>query len=355
MMISVSKRKGSRRRGKVLVAAGATSALMLLAGCSGGNQSDTTDESANAESGEDTTISEEAPAESGGTITFVAAVKGDPFYITMSCGAEQAAEEAGYQFDFQAPNTFSPTDQIPIVDGVSAAAPAALLIAPTDEDSMFAPIERVVNAGTKVVLVDTTLSDTSSVAASVKTDDYAAGQQAAEALSEEIGGSGEVLLLNLLPGVSTTEARGQGFLDKAEELGLTVVSHEYGGTEVEKSAQIVDGTLQRHPELAGIFTTTDYGAQGAITSLRNAGRLGDVKIVGFDASPAMVAELESGNIQVIVSQQALVIGKTGVEEALKAIRGESNEQEIEIPTVVIRAADLDDPAILSGLQADACN
>lgn len=318
---------------------------LLLAGCGSGSGSATSPTPSGASTGS------VAP---GTSITFVAGVKGDPFYITMSCGVEEAATAAGASFDFQAPNTFSPTDQVPIVDGVAAAKPSALLIAPTDSASMYAPIKRVAEGGTKVVLVDTTLDNPDVAASSVKTDDYQGGVEAAKQLRELIGGPGEVLLLNFQAGVSTTEARGKGFVDTAESLGLTVVAEEYSGTEIEKGTQIVDATLQRHPNLAGIFTTTDYGAQGTVASLRSAGKLGEVKVVGFDASPIMVSQLEAGDIQAIVSQQARTIGQLGVEQALNALSGEATEASIEVPTVTITKENIDSPEVAAGLQVESC-
>lgn len=287
-------------------------------------------------------------------ITFVAGVKGDPFYITMMCGAQEEAEKLGAMFDFQAPASFSPTDQIPIVEGVAAAQPDILLIAPTDDTAMFTPIKQVADGGTKVVFVDTNLQDPSISVAQVATDDYQGGVEAATELAELVGGSGQVLLLNFQPGVSTTEARGKGFIETAEKLGLEVVAHEYGGTEIEKSAAIVEATLQKAPDLAGIFTTTDFGAQGAVTALRAAGELGEVKIVGFDASPVMVQQLEAGEIQTIVSQQARKIAQLGVQQAVAALNGEDVTETIRVETVTITKDDLASEATRAALQSDSC-
>lgn len=358
-MRSIHHRR-SPSHGRVTAGATVGAAMLLLAACS---SSTTSTDTASTAPSDAVTEATALPASSGAastaaegtSITFVAGVKGDPFYITMSCGVQEAAEAAGATFDFQAPNSFSPTDQVPIVDGVAAAHPSAMLIAPTDSASMYAPIQRVADGGTKVVLVDTTLDNPDVAASSVKTDDYQGGVEAAKKLAELIGGPGEVLLLNFQPGVSTTEARGKGFVDTAESVGLTVVDSEYSGTEIEKGTQIVDATLQRHPNLAGVFTTTDYGAQGTVTSLRNAGKLGDVKVVGFDASPVMVEQLKAGDIQAIVSQQARTIGKLGVEQALKALAGEPTEASIEVPTITIGKDDLDSPEVAAGLQVDTCS
>ena len=90
-------------------------------------------------------------------ITLIAGVKGDEFYITMNCGAQAEAKKQGVTLDFQGPDQFDPTLQTPIVNGVIAKKPDAILIAPTDAKAMYVPIKQAADAGIKIVLVDTTL------------------------------------------------------------------------------------------------------------------------------------------------------------------------------------------------------
>jgi ribose transport system substrate-binding protein len=65
-------------------------------------------------------------------IVLIQGVAGDEFYITMDCGAQAAAEELGVNYSVQGPNEFDPTEQIPIVEAVTAQQPDAILIAPTE-------------------------------------------------------------------------------------------------------------------------------------------------------------------------------------------------------------------------------
>ena len=55
------------------------------------------------------------------------------------------------------------------------------------------------------------------------------------------------------------------------------------------AAEIVTSTLSAHPKLAGLFSTNDQGAIGVLTGLRQAGALGKVKVVAYDAASAEVA------------------------------------------------------------------
>jgi ribose transport system substrate-binding protein len=289
-------------------------------------------------------------------ITMVAGDKDDPFYITMMCGAKEEASKLGATLEFQAPQNFSPTDQIPIVNAVAAARPDVLLIAPTDDTAMFVPIKEVADAGTKVVLVDTTLKDVSATVAQVSTNDHEGGVEAAKVLAQLTGGKGKVLLLNFLPGVSTTEARGKGFLETAKTLGLDALGEQFAGTDIQKGTSIVQAALQQTPDLAGIFTTTDFGAQGAVAALRAANKLGEVKVVGFDASPVMVGELQAGDIQAIVSQRARQIGVLGVEQGINALKGAPTSKEpIKVDTLTLTKATLDAPESKAVLQETSCN
>ena len=289
-------------------------------------------------------------------ITMVAGVKGDPFYITMMCGAKKEAARLNATLDFQAPENFNPTDQIPIVNAVAAADPDIMLIAPTHDVAMIVPIEQVAESGTKVVLVDTTLQDVSSTVAQISTDDYQGGVAAAEELFKLTGGTGAVLLLNFQPGVSTTEARGRGFMEKAQQLGMRVLGEQFSGTDIQKSTSIVSAVMQQEPDLKGVFTTTDFGAQGTVAALRSADQLGKVKVVGFDASPTMVSQLKAGEIQAIVSQKAQEIGVRGVGLGVRAFKGEvlagSSEK---IGTITITADNLNQPEIAQVLQETECS
>ena len=68
----------------------------------------------------------------GKKITLMVGVKGDPFYISMECGAREAATAAGATLDVQGPDKFDATLQNPMLDAVAAAKPDALLVAPND-------------------------------------------------------------------------------------------------------------------------------------------------------------------------------------------------------------------------------
>jgi ribose transport system substrate-binding protein len=275
-------------------------------------------------------------------MTLIAGVKGDEFYITMNCGAQEAAKELGVNLEFQGPDQFDAAQQTPIVDAVAAKSPDAILIAPTDTKALFAPISAAAQ-NSKIVLVDTTLDDPSMAVSQIASDNVGGGTTAGETLLELIGGKGKVMVVNVKPGISTTDQRGQGFEDAVKgKAGVEYLGQEYSQDDPAIAAQIVTSTLSKHPDLKGIFATNLFSAEGAASGLRQAGKLGDVKIVGFDAGPKQVKDLEDGLVQALIAQKPADIGRQGVEQAVKALKGEETTPEIGTDFEVITEENLAD-------------
>ena len=160
-------------------------------------------------------------------MTLIAGVKGDEFYITMNCGAQEKAKELGVTLDFQGPDQFDAAQQTPIVDAVAAKSPDAILIAPTDTKALFAPISAAAQ-NSKIVLVDTTLDDPSMAVSQIASDNVGGGTTAGETLLDLIGGKGKVMVVNVKPGISTTDQRGQGFEDAVKgKPGVEYLGQEY--------------------------------------------------------------------------------------------------------------------------------
>src|SRR3954449_2760332 len=274
-------------------------------------------------------------------MTLVAGVKGDEFYLTMNCGAQAEAKAKGVTLDFQGPDQFDPSQQTPVVNAVAAKKPDAVLVAPTDTKAMYAPIKQLSDNGSKVVLVDTTLAQPSLAVSQIASDNLKGGQTAASTLAKLIGGSGKVMVVNVKPGISTTDARGQGFETGAKAAGLEYLGQQYDDDDPAKAAAIVTATLAKHPDLKGIFAANLFSAEGAASGLKQAGKLGKVKIVGFDAGPKQVEDLKSGLVQALIAQRPADIGKQGVEQALAALQGKPTTPKIGTDFAVITKDNLD--------------
>lgn len=270
-------------------------------------------------------------------LALVPGVQNEPFYISMQCGAQEEAEKAGYTVDTNAPARFEATLQEPIVTGLGADKPAALLIAPTDDVAMTEPIRQVRDLGVTIVEVDTALQDTSLAVSTITSNNEEGGRLAAKTLAELADGkSGSVLVLDTIAGTSTTNARAKGFTEELKNYpNLSAGGVEFTQNEPDQAASKVTAALASTPDLIGIFATNLNSGEGAATGLRNAGKIGSVNLVGFDASPSEVEGLEAGEFQALIAQDPATIGSEGVKQAIASIEGKSVERNIEAPLVAI--------------------
>lgn len=288
-------------------------------------------------------------------IVLIQGVAGDEFYITMDCGAAAAADELGVNYSVQGPNEFDPTEQIPIVEAVTAQQPDAILIAPTERTALAGPLQAAQDAGITVVLVDTIVDDPSIGISRIATDNVEGGRVAGEALVELIGGEGTVFVNTTQPGVSTVEERVQGFEEVIEgESGIEYLGAEFNNDDPTRAAEITSAVLADNPDLAGIFATNLFSAEGAATALREAGAEEQVQLVGFDASPGQVGQLEEGLVQALVAQNPREIGFQGVQTAVASLRGEPFEEQITTPLTVVTQDNLDDPEVRDTLYLGEC-
>ena len=300
-------------------------AALVLSGCGSGQV---------GEDGADTG----KPDPSNKRLALVPGVQNEPFYISMQCGAEAEAKAQGYTVDTNAPQQFEATLQEPIVTGLGANKPAALLIAPTDDVAMTEPIRQVKNLGVTIVEVDTALQDRSLAVSTITSNNEEGGRLAAKTLAELAGDKkGSVLVLDTKAGTSTTNARAKGFLDELKNhpnLKATGPA-EFTQNEPDQAASKVTAALASTPDLVGIFATNLNSGEGAATGLRNANKSGAVSLVGFDASPSEVDGLRAGDFQALIAQDPATIGKEGVQQAIASIKGTKVERDIEAPLIAI--------------------
>jgi ribose transport system substrate-binding protein len=294
---------------------------------------------------------------SGGkkSLTLIQGTRADEFYITMACGAQAQASTLGVNLDVTGPEKFDAGQQIPIVNSVTAKKPDAVLIAPTDTKALIPPMTQMKSAGVKIVEVDTTVDDDSLAVSAISTDNSGGGTLAAQTLVKLIGGKGSVLVINVNPGISTTDARAKGFDDEIKKTpGVTALPVQYTNDEPAKSAAIVNATLSAHPDLAGIFATNVLTAEGAATGLRASGKQSQVKIVGFDAGPQQIQDLKSGVVQALVAQDPYGIGQKGVQTAVDALAGKDVQKQIQTDLFAITKDNVDSPDAQKFIYKDKC-
>ena len=79
-----------------------------------------------------------------------------------------------------------------------------------------------------------------------------------------------------------------------------------------------------------------------------------MQVVGFDAGPDQVLQLQQGDVQALVAQQPFTIGRLGIEQAVAALTGGEVTPEIQTESTVVTMENIDDPEVAQFLYTSDC-
>jgi ribose transport system substrate-binding protein len=227
------------------------------------------------------------------------------YFYDHKLGMRKAGELFGVQTDYTGPSDLDMGAMVAALELAIARKPAGLVVVGF-EDSLTPVVNKAVEAGIPVVTVDADLPRSKRVAF-VGTGNYNAGFQGGLKLAELVGRSGKVALLTKL-GQSNLEQRIEGYRAAlAKHPQITIVQVANTESDPAKATQVASLLLQRHEDLAGIACVEAAGGAGAATAVREAGRVGKVKIVAMDRDNAVLKYIEQGVIQATVAQQTALM------------------------------------------------
>jgi ribose transport system substrate-binding protein len=250
----------------------------------------------------------------------------DPFYQVMQKGVEQAAADLGVEVVTQIPPTWGVEAQTPLLDALIARGDLDYIItAPVEKDQMVTPLQHALDAGIKVITVDTFLGDGDYANGPVKfpiayigSDNVEGGRIAARGLAEAIGGKGKVYINSTNPNVSSVQGREQGFAEvmKNEYPEITVLGPDYNLDDQNTAAQQTAAMLETNPDLAGVFGTNVFSAGGAGNAVVNAGLGGAVQVVAYDATLEAMELMGKGVVSLVLAQKPFDMGYLAVQFAV---------------------------------------
>jgi ribose transport system substrate-binding protein len=170
-----------------------------------------------------------------------------------------------------------------------------------------------------------------------------------------VPGGGQVFIVNVKPGISTTDERAAGFAAAAKaDPKFTYVGMQYDQDTASLAAQVTLAELQKDPGITAIFATNLFSAEGAATGIRQAGKSGKIKVIGFDAEPDEITALQQGTVQALIAQSPYTIGTDAVDQAVAALQGKPTTPKIGTKFTIITTANLKSAASQAAIYKTSC-
>jgi len=264
-------------------------------------------------------------------IGFSISTLNNPFFVTLSEGAEAQAKEMGATLtviDAQDDAAKQASD----VEDLIQQEVDLILINPTDSSAVVAAVESANSAGIPVITVDRS-AEGGEVVSHIASDNKAGGELAGQYLVELVGEGAKVVELEGIAGSSAARDRGTGF-NEVVNGKLDIVAKQTANFNRAEGLTVMENILQANPDIKGVFTHNDEMALGALEAIEAAGK--DIKVVGFDATDDAVKSVEAGKLAGTVAQKPELIGKKAVEAAVQSLKGDTVEISIPVELELIK-------------------
>lgn len=276
-----------------------------------------------------------------------------PHWVNMKWAFEQYAEANNVELTFVHADGYESVEkQINQVQDFVAARMDAIIIAAVDADALVNAIDSAVDAGIPVIEVNN-LSNSEKSYVKIKSDDYEMGRLQAGLMNEALGGSGKVVMINA-PGGTTLAVRGQGFRETIESQypGIEIVAEQFVASDAIKCTAAMEDFIQTYPEIDGVFCWSETA--GVCASSVVSTQQKNIVVTAMDATnPDMRSGIRNNAIYGTIAQQPITLANLAMEYALKAARGEANNEKlIFAPITTITAENIETVDVSGTLRPD---
>ncbi len=366
-MREVRYRSRDRARRRVGRRPAITSILALLtvwvvAAC--GSSSSSSTSSGGTTSRDGTTPTAAAAAVKGKHIAIVMPESVPGYAKQIGCGAYLEGKRLGADVGQpQAPaGQDSAPQQAQVIQAALATNPAGLIFDPADAKADAPPIKTAVAGGLPVVDVDTQLQDPSLYVSFVSSSHEIGGKLGGALLARQIGGSGEVAAIGIIPTNPITQGRILGFNEAMKMFpNIHVVTTIYppavsgNGISASVLTDAANALIAKYPNLKGIYTTNDTIASSVAAALRGSGKSpGQIKVVTWDLQPVGIKLLQEGIVTGTVVQRPREEGVMAMDQLANKLEGKPTTKRLIAPLSTTTSTQINTPAIKALYYSNAC-
>lgn len=226
---------------------------------------------------------------------------GHPWFDEVHAGARTQAgvleRELGIQvtIEYLPPSAADAAEQGAILERAMTSQPDGIAVDPVDAVARMPAIRNIRDHGIPLILFDSPSPEPG--ISSVGNDFALQGRIAAERLVELLGGHGKVAIMRGYPTAPNHATRYDAQMAVlAQHPGIRVVDGGTDNDDIEIARQQALAVLAAHPDLGGYLCCDASGPVGIAAAVREAGKIGQVRVVGMDGIKPILAAIHEGVI-----------------------------------------------------------
>jgi ribose transport system substrate-binding protein len=245
------------------------------------------------------------------------------FWTIARKGTEKAqAEMPNVEIEFRINDDGSAAGQQRMVDDLLAKGVDGIAISPVDPKNQVQMINRAANQA--VVVTQDSDAPNSNRVCYIGTDNEAAGVQAGQLVKEALPQGGEIMVFVGTLDAQNAQERYRGLKKALEGSNVKILDVRTDETNRVRAKDNVAATLVKYPDIAGMVGLWSYNGPAILSAVREAGKIGKVKIIAFDEEDETLAGVKEGAIHATVVQQPFEFGYQSMILLSKAIGGDKS-------------------------------
>lgn len=256
-----------------------------------------------------------APAFADGAMAIIVNDPSNPYWFTEGEVAKAEAERLGYTATVSA-HKGDTNAESRLIDTAITSQVKAIILDPANADGSVGAVRKAVDAGIPVILVNAEINQEGLAKAQLVSNNAQGAAIGAQAWVEAVGDNAKFVELFGAPSDNNAQTRSNGFETVLTQYpDLEKVGQEVANWDRTQGYTKMQSLLQANPEITGVISGNDEMALGAVAALKEAGKLANVKVGGFDGSPDAVAAVKAGELQYTVLQPVAVFSAEAVKQA----------------------------------------
>ncbi|HEX3084869.1 MAG TPA: ABC transporter substrate binding protein, partial [Pyrinomonadaceae bacterium] len=174
----------------------------------------------------------------------------------------------------------------------------------------------------------------------IGTDNVAAGRQAGQLIKEALPQGGKIMLFVGKLDARNAQERLQGIKEALQGSNIQILDVRTDDTDHARAKSNVADTLVKYSDVAALVGLWSYNGPAIVSAVKDAGKIGQVKIICFDEEDDTLAGIKSGAIYATVVQQPYEFGYQSMKMMAKILSGDKSGipagKQIFVPTLVIK-------------------
>lgn len=269
----------------------------------------------------------EASGSSEESVAVVLKTLSSPYWKYVEAGAKDAGEELGVDVTVVGPSAESQViEQVNMLEDQISQSPGAIVVAPSQPETVVPVLEGAAQSKLPVLLIDSDAGFDGKTTF-IGTENFTAGQEGGKLLASMLEKGDKVVLIEGALGNPATDDRIKGAKESLEAAGMKVVAQQPADSDKTKAMSVMENILQKNTDVKGVFAANDDMALGVLRAVEAKGL--DVKVIGTDGTEEAVQSILDGKLAGTIAQSPYNMGYQGVENALKAIKGEKIDERID--------------------------